>query len=341
MINDPILISFYLVSTIFLTLLFVKSFMIIANRFGFKSVPHKGGVRQDIVITSGGIAFGCAYLIMILIFHYFQGLPENLVISLVLGTGIMMIVGFLDDIYSLSSITRLLVQFTFVAFLLWIFDAINFSLGYPVIMIPIYFFGLTWLINTFNFIDGADGLVSTNSLIFSLTGGTFCFLNNDIPIALILWMLAAANISFLYFNWSPAKVFMGDSGSLMIGSIYAIMIVNSLSIEINAIWTWLILLSIFYVETTITLIVRLIRRENVFKSHHSLHAYQQIIIRTGKHNRPAIFSIMISMIWTVPMSILSYNFHNYGFYITLITCIPLSVLFYHYGPKLAKENLID
>jgi len=339
MINDLILISVYVLTTCFLTLVFVKSFIIIANKFGFKSVPHVGGVRQDIVITSGGIAFGSAYLIMILIFHYFQGLPQHLVISFLLGSGIMMIVGFLDDIYSLSSITRLLVQFAFVAFLLWNFDAITFSYGNPVIMIPIYFFGLTWLINTFNFIDGADGLVSTNSLIFSLTGGIFCFSSGNISVALVLWMLSAVNISFLYFNWSPAKVFMGDSGSLMIGSIYSIVIVNSLSSEINTIWTWLILLSIFYVETTITLIVRLIRRENVFKSHHSLHAYQQIIIRTGKHNKPAIFSIIISMIWTIPMSILSYNFPNYGFYITLITCIPLSILFYLYGPKLAKENL--
>ena len=338
MINDLILISVYVLTTCFLTLVFVKSFIIIANKFGFKSVPHVGGVRQDIVITSGGIAFGCAYLVMILIFHYFQGLPQQIVTSLVLGSGIMMIVGFLDDIYSLSSITRLLVQFAFVAFLLWNFDATTFSYGNPVIMIPIYFFGLTWLINTFNFIDGADGLVSTNSLIFSLTGGIFCFSSGNTSVAIVLWMLSAVNISFLYFNWSPAKVFMGDSGSLMIGSIYSIIIVNSLYSEISTIWAWLILLSIFYVETTITLIVRLIRRENVFKSHHSLHAYQQLIIRTGKHNKPAIFSIIISMIWTIPMSILSYNFPNYGFYITLITCIPLSILFYLYGPKLAKEN---
>ena len=105
--------------------------------------------------------------------------------------------------------------------------------------------------------------------------------------------------------------------------------------------TWLILLSIFYIETTVTLIVRIIRRENVFKSHHSLHAYQQIVIRTGRHNRPAIFSIIISIVWTIPMSILSYNFPYYGFYITLITCIPLSLIFYLYGPKIAKEKPID
>ena len=217
MVNDLILASGYMLTTCLLTLLFVKSFITIANKFGFKSVPHVGGVRQDIVITSGGIAFGCAYLIMVFICHYLQGLPQSIVISLVLGSGVMMIVGFLDDIYSLSSITRLLVQFAFVAFLLWNFDANIFSFGSPVIMIPIYFFGLTWLINTFNFVDGADGLVSTNSLIFSITGGTFCFLDGNTSIALILWMLASVNISFLYFNWSPASIFLGDAGSIPLG----------------------------------------------------------------------------------------------------------------------------
>ena len=331
------LLVIYPLATLILTIIFVKFFITLAHKYNLKSIPHQGGVRKDIVPTSGGISFGIVYLTMIILFKYFHHIPDQYFLSIVFGAGMMLLIGFFDDIYSLSSLARLFTQFIFVTFILWIFGAHNYSFGNPILMMPIYFFGLTWIINTFNFIDGADGLVSVNSAFFSLVGGVFCFLNKDYSLASCLWMLTSINIGFLFFNWSPAKVFMGDSGSLMIGSIYSIFILGAISSGINSVWTWLILLSVFFVETTVTLIFRLSRRENVFTSHHSLHAYQQIIIKTGKHNRPAIFSIIINLLWTIPMSVLSYIYPGLGFYITVITCLPLAFLFYFNGPYLEKN----
>ncbi len=336
------LLATYSLATIILTIIAVKFFIVLAHKYNLKSVPHKGGVRQDRVPTSGGISFGFVYLTMILTFKYFHGISDPYFLSIFFGSGMLMLIGFIDDIFSnsnsiLSRLTRLFTQFAFVTFTMWLFEAENYSFGNPILMIPIYLLGLTWVINTFNFVDGADGLVSVNSAFFSFMGGTFCFLNLDYSLAACLWMLTSINIGFLVFNWSPAKVFMGDSGALMIGSIYSIFILGALSNGISSVWTWLILLSIFYVDTTVTLLVRLIRRDKAFTTTHSLHAYQQLIIKTGKHDLPALFSIFINLVWTIPMSVLSYFYPSNGFYITVIACLPLIFLFYLKGPYLEKN----
>ena len=322
-----------------LSTLFIKIYILLAKKLKFFSTPHQGGVRQDIIPTSGGISFGLIYIVMILILNVFHELPQAYLLSIIIGSSLMLITGFIDDIYSLSSIIRLIIQLIFVILVLFLFDTQNSfhkNIDY-ILVFPTIIFGSIWIINTFNFIDGADGLVSTNSAIFSFVGGIYLLLTNELVLASSLFILSAVNIGFLFFNWSPAKIFMGDSGSLFLGSLFVIFMIGSYSQGSNMYWVWLTLLSIFYVETSVTLFVRIWRKENVFSVHHSLHAYQQTIINSGKHSRPALISILINLIWTVPMSFLSFAYPEYGALIVLVTCLPLSLAFYFYGPHQTKQ----
>ena len=322
-----------------LSALLIKIYILLANRLKLFSTPHQGGVRQDIIPTSGGISFGLIYIVMILILNVFHELPQAYLLSIIIGSGLMLVIGFIDDIYSLSSIMRLIIQLIFVILVFSLFGTqksfqnnIDYFIVFPTIIV-----GSIWIINTFNFIDGADGLVSTNSAIFSFVGGIYLLLTNDLALASSLFILSAVNIGFLFFNWSPAKIFMGDSGSLFLGSIFVTFIIGSYAQGSNMYWIWLTLLSIFYVETTVTLFVRIWRKENVFSVHHSLHAYQQMIINSGIHSRPALMSIMINLLWTIPMSFLSFTYPEYGALIVLVTSLPLSLVFYFYGPYQTKK----
>tara|TARA_X000000368_G_scaffold406778_1_gene385484 strand:- start:636 stop:1604 length:969 start_codon:yes stop_codon:yes gene_type:complete len=320
-----------------LSIVSTKFYISVAKKFKLFSVPHDGGVRKDIIPTSGGISFGIIYLLIVVALSMYLNLPNSYFYSILLGSGLMLSIGFLDDIFHLSSSLRLLIQFIFVLFVCLMFGFLQSvdSLREFLILI-IIIFGSIWIINTFNFIDGADGLVATNSAIFSLVGGFFLFFQGESNLALLLFSLFATNIGFLYFNWSPAKLFMGDSGSLFLGSVFIIFIIGAYSNEVLNYWTWLIMLSIFYVETTVTLLVRIKRRENALKVHHSHHAYQQIIISTGKHNRPALISIIIQSVWLIPMTLIASKYPEFGFLITLIVCLPLSVIFYFFGPYKTK-----
>ena len=327
------------ISLIF-SMILINIYISLAKKLEFFSVPHQGGVRQDIIPTSGGISFGLAYILMVLLYNNIHSLPQDYLSSIVYGSGLMLLTGFIDDIYSLSSSIRLIIQLIFVlmiSFLFGIQDSLNNNLDYFILM-PIIVLGSIWIINTFNFIDGADGLVSMNSAIFSLVGGIFLLLTQQEVLATILFMLCAVNLGFLYFNWAPAKVFMGDSGSLFLGSLFVIFSIGSYIDGLVSYWSWLILLSIFYVETTVTLLVRIRRKENVLSVHHSLHAYQQIIINSGKHSLPAKISILINFLWTVPMSFLAFMYPEYGGAILVTTCVPLALAFYYFGPFQAKKK---
>tara|TARA_B100000686_G_C16793326_1_gene980339 strand:+ start:2519 stop:3559 length:1041 start_codon:yes stop_codon:yes gene_type:complete len=326
--------------TLILSIVFINIYILLAKKFGFFSVPHKGGVRKDIIPTSGGISFSCLYLLMVITLNIYFQIPKDYFYSILFGSGLMAITGFIDDIYSLSSSIRLCIQLMFVTMICFFFGIENFlynNIDYFIIF-PVIIISSIWLINTFNFIDGADGLVSTNSCIFSFVGGIYLLMAQQEALASLLFILSAVNMGFLFFNWSPAKIFMGDSGSLFLGSLFVIFCIGSYTGGYVTYWTWIILLSVFYVETTVTLLVRIKRKENVFSVHHSHHAYQQIIITSGKHNRPALASIFINLFWTVPMSFISFIYPEIGFVIAVITCLPLSLIFYFFGPYQTKPD---
>ena len=332
-----IIISFPL--SILTTYLYIK----VALRFNLLSTPHPGGVRQESLPTSGGIAFGLLYCLILISYNQFFSIPDPYKYSIFIGSGSMILIGFLDDIYGLSSLIKLVLQFLFMFLIAYFFDIHAWIMNDPnqfqIFTIFLFLFGSIWLINTFNFIDGADGLVSTNSAIFSLVSGFYFFLGGESTLAGCLWILSSVNLGFLIFNWSPAKIFMGDSGSLLLGSLFVIFITGSSITNQIPIWSWLTLLSIFYVETTVTLVIRLWRKENAFKVHHKLHAYQRQIIVTGDHSRPAKISVWINILWTVPLSIACYLYPQYGALITLIACMPLSIIFYIFGPYQTAKRI--
>ena len=80
-------------------------------------------------------------------------------------------------------------------------------------------------------------------------------------------------------------------------------------------------------------------KEKFFSDQHSLHAYQRLIIKTGKHYKPAVYSIWISALWTVPLSFLSFSRPQYGMIITLLSWIPLAIIFYLFGPYQTRKDI--
>ncbi|HQW07083.1 MAG: undecaprenyl/decaprenyl-phosphate alpha-N-acetylglucosaminyl 1-phosphate transferase [Flavobacteriales bacterium] len=91
------------------------------------------------------------------------------------------------------------------------------------VSIALSFFVYVVLVNAFNLIDGVDGLAGGVGLIASMAYGTWLYLAGDIALSLLAFVLAGSLVAFLVFNWHPARIFMGDSGSLIIGAIIAVL----------------------------------------------------------------------------------------------------------------------
>jgi UDP-N-acetylmuramyl pentapeptide phosphotransferase/UDP-N-acetylglucosamine-1-phosphate transferase len=147
---------------------------------------------------------------------------------------IIFIIGVIDDIFVLHAWKKLLGQLL-VASLLTVkahllitnlqgFAGLN-EIGTPISYL-LTFFTILLVINSFNLIDGVDGLAASLGLISSLSFGLFFYVNGNVPFAILGFVMAGSLLAFLMFNFPPAKIFMGDSGSMLIGLVNVILLIK-------------------------------------------------------------------------------------------------------------------
>ena len=211
--------------------------------------------------------------------------------------------------------------------------------------------GLVWLLNLYNFMDGIDGLAGSEALfamflvlllaMLLATGdagfdtavaamGTVAGIA-DIAVGL-LWLygaLAAATAGFLCRNWPPAKLFMGDSGSGLLGFSLGLLALITIQHTVMSLWTWLLLLGAFVTDATVTLLRRMLSGRRWYESHAS-HAYQHAARRYGSHGRVTIAVTLINLFYLAPLAWLSIVHPGWGVYLTLGGLAPLVALSFYY-----------
>lgn len=203
----------------------------------------RGGGLAFVLVGSFSVAFlGCWLLLL--------GLP-------------LALVGFLDDRCSMPAALRYGVHFATAFILVFISPLQFFSIG----ILPCLFllFACTAIVNFTNFMDGMDGLVAgCMAVLFavaSLTGMSY------------LWPLVGALLGFLPWNWSPAKVFMGDVGSTFLGFVFAGVLLQQTSFQ--AAFALLLVATPLLADACVCVIRRLLAGQNVFQAHR-LHLFQRL-----------------------------------------------------------------
>ena len=177
---------------------------------------------------------------------------------------------------------------------------------YYFFIIPIIIFLSVTIINYINFMDGIDGLICGSFLVITLK---FCSINGY-PI----YFLIPSLMSLLIFNWNPAKLFIGDTGSLFLGGVFLIMLLNQSNI-IDAI-KFLLLLIPFILDCTFTILRRLLNNQNILLPH-KLHLYQRLYQGGLSHRK-------ISLIYIGAIFLLSIDpIYNNIIYISSLSLIIL------------------
>ncbi len=275
--------------TVLVTLLLIKYPISI-------SVPTTRGLHSKDIASSGGIAILLGLLIIPI------SLPVNFIYALILAA----ILGFFDDKYSLSIKIRLFGQaligvlivtsapiYSNIYFLFWI-------------LFIIYF------INIYNFMDGIDMLATSQGIFFLLAIG-FIF-NSYSPIFVPL-------LAFLIFNIHPSKIFLGNSGSYLIGTLLAcyVFIIGFDFSSIPMIATCLILLTIFIVDSTYVLIKRFYNKivkdqvsffesiKHVVTNPHCSHNYQILTKRFANHSKVTMMLMLYNIFWCLPIAYVCFN----------------------------------
>ncbi len=157
------------------------------------------------------------------------------------------------------------------------------------------------LINIWNFMDGIDGLASLEAIFVCLSAALIYALMGFSALAWAPLLLSFAVAGFLYWNFPPAKIFMGDAGSGFLGVTLGIFSLQAAWASPSLIWVWVILMGVFIVDATFTLIRRLVRGDKVYEAHRS-HAYQVASRHYGRHLPVTLTIAAINMIWLLPIA---------------------------------------
>lgn len=195
----------------------------LAHRVGAIDVPKDDRrVHKTPIPRLGGLAIYLAFVATLVIF---VGLDQK-TMGIILGGTMIVAVGIADDIRGVSPKIKLLVQIAAALVLVRFGVKIDFFTNFfesegfiylGSLSIPITVFWVVGITNTFNLIDGLDGLAAGISTISAITLSYIAYINGMYETALLTLILAGACLGFLPFNFNPARIFMGDTGSLFLG----------------------------------------------------------------------------------------------------------------------------
>lgn len=201
-------------------------------------------------------------------------------LSLTLGAIVLAIVSWVDDLRGLGAPPRLLAQLLAVALGLYALGPEGSATGG---ILPFWLdrllLGLAWLwfVNLFNFMDGIDGISAVEGLSLCVGLVLLSFLTY-LPLPLAPLSLAAALVGFAYWNRPPARIFLGDVGSVPLGFLLGYLLAE---VALNGYgFAALILPAYYWADSTLTLLRRLFRRERVWQGHRE-HWYQRAAARLG------------------------------------------------------------
>ncbi len=186
----------------------------------------------------------------------------------------------LDDLRGLSARTRL------IAHLAAALVALSAG-GTPMPwLVPLLLFAV-WMTNLYNFMDGSDGLAGGMALSGFGSYGIAAWLAGNEGFALLNFCIAGAALGFLVFNFHPAKVFMGDAGSIPLGFLAALLGILGWQGGLWPLWFPVVVFSPFIVDATLTLLKRLRRGEKLSQAHRS-HYYQRLVQMGWGHRNTAL-----------------------------------------------------
>jgi Fuc2NAc and GlcNAc transferase len=279
-----------------------RSLVDIPNHRSSHSLPTpRGGGLAIVVVAAMGIALQMAL----------GGLDRGVGIGLA-GGGLIALVGWVDDHREVRARWRAMAQLAaavwFISWAgapdsLWL-GAWSLPLGAAAPVLAVV--GLVWLTNLFNFMDGIDGIAGGEAVSVGAVGG-FLLLASEAPgLAGTAFLVAAASMGFLVWNWAPARIFMGDVGSGFLGFMLGAVAIASDRAGAVPLLVWLLLLGVFVFDATITLLRRL-RREPFYEAHRR-HAYQRAVAAGLSHRAVAflvmglnaVLGVIAAIAWTWP-----------------------------------------
>ncbi|HEB87840.1 MAG TPA: glycosyltransferase family 4 protein [Gammaproteobacteria bacterium] len=266
--------------------------------------PNERSLHSKPISRTGGLGILGGILVAGVSLTYSQDYPDYL-LSIFAGVILIAVVSLIDDKRGVSARYRLLVHMlAAVVFMTNGFYISTLNMPFFLLELPsglaylVTFLFIIWSINLFNFMDGMDGFAGGMAFIGFSVFAILGLLKGASVYALLGAIVASANGVFLFFNFPPARIFMGDTGSSVLGFLMAAMMIWADTKEIFPLWIGILVFSPFILDASLTLLRRAIKGEKVWQAHRS-HLYQRLVLSGWSHKRTVVMEYGIMLVCAV------------------------------------------
>ncbi|AMW98122.1 undecaprenyl/decaprenyl-phosphate alpha-N-acetylglucosaminyl 1-phosphate transferase [Rummeliibacillus sp. G93] len=318
---------------------FVKK---LAYRIGAVDKPNHRKVHSSVMPRLGGLAIFIAFLIGIAVAHPMD--KSVSIVAILLGGFVIVITGALDDMLEITPKAKLLGQLA--AALIVIFfggvqiDFINLpfngKLDFGYFSIPLTILWILAITNAINLIDGLDGLAAGVSTIALVTLAGMAFIMSNGFVLVIALILAASTCGFLFYNFHPAKIFMGDTGALFLGFMIAVLsLLGFKNVTFISLVIPIVMLGVPISDTFFAIVRRLLNKQPPFSPDKS-HLHHRLMSLGFTHRQTVLLIYGIAAMFGV--AAVTFSMATVWGAILLITVILIAIELFVEAIGLAGQN---
>jgi len=293
--------SLLLISIFGISLVSIYFLIHYAEKFGLVDLPNERSMHKKVTPRGAGIAFVLSVLLVLLLldFEHFKTYYY-----IYLAIAIVFIAGAWDDLKNITPKTKFLFIF-FSSLLLYVNDFAIYSLGtyfgYEIILpvwfiFPFTYFAIAGYTNALNLMDGLDGLAASISIVIFVTFLVIGIEHGDELLISLSSFFTVALLAFLLFNWNPAKIFMGDSGSLSLGMVISILAIHA--IEYITPVSVLFIMAMPILDTFIVMTRRMQRHISPFKADKN-HMHHFLFNVKGDIHYTVIILVLMQIVFSI------------------------------------------
>ena len=286
-INESFFLGVSAVSAALLSLLGTRAVLDFAARHSMLDVPNERSSHRVPTPRGGGLAIAVTVGIALLVAMLAGLLSIRTGLAFLCGGSIIAVVGWIDDRRGLPVRLRLAAHFCAailaVALLHWEPAQARGSFARVIVDIGAIVW-LVWMTNLYNFMDGIDGLAAVEAIVVGASAAIMLAVSGALGLSFIAIVVAGAAAGFGWYNRPPARIFMGDVGSGLLGFLFGCLAVASAASGRTPAYVWPLLLAVFIADATVTLLRRVIGKRKWYTAHRE-HAYQRLVQHGWRHGQ--------------------------------------------------------
>ena len=327
MLKVSVLGSVAFLLTLFMTQLLIRY----SEKMGMIDIPNKRSSHTQPTPKGGGLGFFSVFTAIALGFYSFFPEYHSIVSPLLFGGPMVILLGWFDDRYCLPAFFRLFVHFL-VAILIYVFVTQSFKIQLNISFLPEQFWinsifcilFIAWFINLYNFMDGVDGQAASTAVVGSFLMAVVAGIHDSYKLSMIYCLVGYTVSGFLFYNWNPAKIFMGNTGSYFLGFIFASLALISKVHANVSFYSHIIIFGFFIFDTTFVLMCRLLKGKPLFRAHKTF-IFHKLVKKGWSHGKISTFYVMVMVLWLFPLANLASIYDNLGLMVVMIAYFPLLI----------------